>query len=246
MKDGEKSFFKIFEIIELIASSRNGLKGKEISLKTKIPLSTVFRMLKFLVERGYLVNQEQMYCLGTAMSRLGSIASKQNPLIKIAHPILMELSEQTLETVHLGKLQNTQIVYVDKVEGERSVRMGSMIGKTSPLHCTGVGKTILAFLSGEKQDDIISSVDFTSFTPQTIQNRESLKKELAKIKKQGYAVDNCEHELGVYCVAAPVLDADGVPVCAISISGSELYLREHTAEYAMLLRKASMRISEKL
>ena len=237
MRDGEKSFARIFEIIELIASSRNGLKGKEISHRTSIPQSTVFRMLKFLVERRYLISQEQYYCLGPVMARFGEIAASQNSLVRLMRPFLLEISEQTNETVHLGKLQEDQVVYIDKVEGKRSVRMGSMIGRTSPLYCTGIGKAMLAFLPEERKEAVFETIEWVRFTPQTICTENALKKELCKIVRQGYALDDCEHEKGVFCVAAPVLDAEGYPVCALSISGSELYLRDKAVEYARLLQR---------
>ena len=246
MKDGEKSFAKIFEIIERIASSRDGLKGRDISRMTRIPQSTVFRMLKFLSERGYLTKHDQFYCLGMAMSRLGTVAARQNPLIRIAHPILAALAEKTLETVHLARIENAQVVYIDKVEGIRSVRMGSMIGKSGPLFCTGVGKALLAFLPDAERLATIRSIAFTPFTEHTILSADALETELAKIREQGYAVDNCEHELGVYCVAAPVLAPDGNALCALSVSGSDLYLRKQTASCADLLRKAADEISSLL
>ena len=237
MKDGEKSFAKIFEILELIASSRDGLKGREISGMTRIPLSTVFRMLKFLTERGYLVKQEQRYCLGAAISRLGSLAANQNPLIRIAHPVLAALAERTHETVHLARMENARVVYIDKVEGVRSVRMGSMIGKSSPLYCTGVGKAMLAFLPERERGAVIRSIEFTAFTENTITDADALEKELAGIRRQGYAV---------YCVAAPVTLPDASALCALSVSGSELYLREQTLSYASLLRDAAREIAAML
>ena len=246
MKDGEKSFAKIFEILELIASSRDGLKGREISGMTRIPQSTVFRMLKFLTERGYLVKQEQRYCLGAAISRLGSLAANQNPLIRIAHPVLAALAERTHETVHLARMENARVVYIDKVEGVRSVRMGSMIGKSSPLYCTGVGKAMLAFLPERERGAVIRSIEFTAFTENTITTADALEKELAEIRQKGYAVDDCEHERGVYCVAAPVTAPDGSALCALSVSGSELYLREQTLSYASLLRDAAREIAAML
>ena len=246
MKDGEKSFSKIFDIVERIAASRDGLKGREISRLTGIPQSTVFRMLKFLTDRGYLVNHDQLYCLGAAMSRLGTVAARQNPLIRIARPVLAALADETLETVHLARLENARVVYIDKVEGARSVRMGSMIGKSGPLFCTGVGKALLAFLPEKERIATIRAIEFTPFTEHTVLTAEALEAELARIRKQGYAVDNCEHERGVYCVASPVFAPDGTALCAVSISGSELYLRDQTLPYAALLKKAAGEISAML
>ena len=246
MKDGEKSLARVFEILEVVGRSRCGLCGPEVAAALGVPVSTVFRMLKFLTERGYLVKQEQRYCLGAAISRLGSLAANQNPLIRIAHPVLAALAERTHETVHLARMENARVVYIDKVEGVRSVRMGSMIGKSSPLYCTGVGKAMLAFLPERERGAVIRSIEFTAFTENTITDADALEKELAGIRRQGYAVDDCEHERGVYCVAAPVTLPDASALCALSVSGSELYLREQTLSYASLLRDAAREIAAML
>ena len=91
-----------------------------------MPVSTAFRQLRFLVKQGYLANRDGVYTLGNAMMRLGYAARRQNPLSRIAHPLLAALSTATRETVHLAELRDQQIVYVDKVEGSRPMRMGSL------------------------------------------------------------------------------------------------------------------------
>lgn len=243
IKDGDKSFSKLFDIIELAAKSRSGLKGKEIAEAAGIPTSTTFRMLKFLVEKGYLRSSGSYYTLGLGLARLGNLAAAQNPLLKISRPLLAELSSKTMETVHLAELKDDQVIYVDKVEGIRPVRMGSLIGSCSPLYCTGIGKAIMAFLPEKKVDELCGKIRFTPFTKHTIRTAAALKKELSAIRERGYAIDDCEHELGVYCLAAPVLDYSGAVIAGISVSGSELYLREKTAELAQLVKAAAEKIS---
>lgn len=243
IKDGDKSFSKLFDIIERVAKSRSGLKGKEIAEECGFPTSTTFRMLKFLVEKGYLRSSGSRYSLGLGLARLGNIAAAQNPLLKVSRPHLAELSSKTMETVHLAELKDDRILYVDKVEGIRPVRMGSLIGNYSPLYCTGIGKAILAFLPGKTVDELCARIRFTPFTEHTIRTPDALKSELAEIRKRGYAIDNCEHELGVYCLAAPILDYSGAVVAGISVSGSELYLREKTDEFAQLVKATAEKIS---
>ena len=246
MKDGEKSLARVFEILEVVGRSRCGLCGPEVAAALGVPVSTVFRMLKFLTDRGYLRKKETRYTLGPGLMRLGSVARGQNPLAQLARPLLTELSEETGETVHLAELRGSEVVYIDKVEGSRPVRMGSMIGKSSPLYCTGVGKAMLAFLPERERGAVIRSIEFTAFTENTITDADALEKELAGIRRQGYAVDDCEHERGVYCVAAPVTLPDASALCALSVSGSELYLREQTLSYASLLRDAAREIAAML
>lgn len=246
MKDGEKSFSKLFEILETIADSKCGLSAKEISGHSGLPLSTTFRMLKFLADHGYLRSGKGIYSLGAGLARFGNLARSQNPLLKVVRPYLEELSEKTLETVHLAELKDDKVIYIDKVDGARSIRMGSMIGKYSPVYCTGIGKALLAFQDDAKRDAVCRMIRFEKFTPKTISSRSALERELKKIRSCGYALDDCEHESGVYCVAAPVLDYAGHAVAGISISGSELYLREKTKHLATLLMDTVEKISAEL
>lgn len=245
IKDGEKTMGKGLEVLELVGRSREGLRGREIADALGMPVSTAFRQLKFLAERGFLNNGgDGVYTLGSALVRLGNAAMRQNPLARRAHPVLAALSEATCETVHLAERRGERIVYIDKVEGSRPVRMGSMIGNTSPLHCTGVGKAILAFLPEEERAALLGRIEFTRYTPNTITDRARLENELAEIRVKGFAVDDCEHEPGVFCVAAPVFDVSGGVAGALSVSGSELYLRGERDRLAVQVTAAARSISE--
>ena len=148
-----------------------------------------------------------------------------------------------METVHLAELKDHQIRYVEKVEGVRSVRMGSLIGNYSPLFCTGIGKAILAFLPPEELEEELKKIEWKVYTGTTLRTVPVLLHDLSEIRERGYAVDNCEHEIGVYCLAAPILDYSGHAIAGISISGSELYLKSRTRELASLVREAAAKIS---
>ncbi len=244
MKDGEKTMGKGLEVLELVGQSRNGLRGREIAEALGMPVSTAFRQLKFLAERGFLNNGgDGVYTLGSALVRLGNAAMRQNPLARRAHPVLAALSEATSETVHLAELRGDRVVYIDKVEGSRPVRMGSMIGNTSPLYCTGVGKAILAFLPDAERTALLDRIEFVRCTPKTITDRARLEQELAEIRERKFAVDDCEHEPGVFCVAAPVFGYSGEVAGAVSVSGSELYLRGERDRIAEQVSSAARTIS---
>lgn len=243
MKNGEKSLSKVFDVIEAAGRHPEGVAAKTLATELGMPESTLFRMAKFLVERGYLRRSAGRLTLGAAALRLGALAQRQNPLARVAHPALAALSERTGETVHLAELQGDHIVYVDKVEGSRSVRMASLVGSAGPLYCTGVGKVILAFLPEPKQERLLETIRFEPFTPATITAAEALRRELEKIRRAGYAVDDCEHERGVFCVAAPVFHAADEVRAGISVSGSELYLRDHVDELAREVVAAACAIS---
>lgn len=245
-RDGSKSFTKLFQLIRLIAESPDGLSGKDVAGKAVLPVSTVFRMLKFLTDEGYLFHDHARYLLGSGLIGLGLRAREQNPLHRIAHPQLVKLAAHTFETIHLAVLRGHEVCYYDKIEGGRNVRMGSLVGSLAPVYCTGVGKAILAFLPRTRQDDILSAVKMKRFTPATLTGRKMIREELKKISRCGYAVDNCEHEAGVFCIAAPILDLHGCAIAGISISGSERYLRNHVPSLAGQIQEAASTISEQL
>lgn len=245
IKDGEKTIGKGLELLELVGRSREGLRGKEIAEALGMPVSTAYRQLKFLADRDFLCNDGNgIYTLGSSLIRLGNAATRQNPLVRRAHPVLTALSEATSETVHLAERRGNAIVYVDKVEGSRPVRMGSMIGNTSPLYCTGVGKAILAFLPEPERESLLGEIEFVPYTPATITNRKRLEEEFQTIRQQRFAVDDCEHEPGVFCIAAPIFDFSGEVTGALSVSGSELYLREKRDHIAAQVTAAAQKISE--
>lgn len=246
MKDGEKSLGKMLQILEAVSEGQGGTGSKELMDKLQLPRSTVFRMLKFLTEQDYLKNKGNVYILGNMLLKMGTIAAKQNSLVRSAHMHLVELARITKETTHLAELKENSVVYIDKVEGSRSVRMGSMIGNQSPLHCTGIGKAILAFLSPDVLAEKLENIEFKKFTSNTITSKKTLLKELETIRKIKVAFDKCEHEDGVFCIAAPVFDYSGNVIAAISVSGAEIYIKENVSEYAKLVRGTASAISNEI
>jgi DNA-binding IclR family transcriptional regulator len=111
------------------------------------------------------------------------------------------------------------VIYIDKIEPARSVRMITRIGASNPVHCTSVGKAILAFLPEDRANDVVKRLRFERFTHRTIATVEALRTEMEKTRRRGYAVDDEEFEEGLRCIAVPVLDAQRQPVAAVSVSG---------------------------
>jgi DNA-binding IclR family transcriptional regulator len=126
---------------------------------------------------------------------------------------------ETEETAHLCILEGTHVIYIDKIEPARSVRMITRIGASNPVYCTSVGKAILAFLPEERLADLLPRIHFERFTHRTISTPEALRVEIEKTRRRGYAVDDEELEEGLRCIAVPVLDAQRLPIAAVSVSG---------------------------
>ena len=132
---------------------------------------------------------------------------------------MRKLSDVANETVHLSILDNTEILYIAKAESSQSVRMASTIGARNKLHCTAMGKAILAFLPGNDQAKLIEQLKLTNCTAAAITDRATLAEELARVQAQQFAIDDEESEDGVRCVGAPIFDHTGRVFAAISISG---------------------------
>ena len=246
MENGEKSFQKLFDILEWIASGSEPRTVREIAGKLRLPESTVYRILKYLTGRNYVERTAQGLLLGSGCLHLGAMAQEQNVLQRLAHPELIRLAEETRETVHLAKFNGNAAVYIDKCDGARSIRMGSMIGRNAPLHCTGIGKAMLAALPDKELAARMRELTFERFTANTICDAVRLREEIRLIRSRGYAIDDCEHEEGVFCIAAAVIGRRGKVEAGLSLAGMSLTLKAGTAVLAAKVCAAAGRIAARL
>lgn len=158
------------------------------------------------------------YSLGAAVMELGQRALESIDIRDVALPFMRDLNQATGETVHLAILTNGHVVFIEKIESQHPVRMYSRIGLIAPLHCTGVAKAILAQLPPAEQDALIDATDLTEYTQHTLTTPEALRADLELTRARGFAVDEQEHELGIRCVAAPIMHADGRVAGSLSVS----------------------------
>lgn len=243
------STVRVLRILEEIAKSEDGIGVTELANRLELNKSTVYRFLATLEEEQYLEQQEttKKYQSGIKLFELASRIVNQVDWTKDIRPFLVDLKDRVNETVHLGIIDNGEVVYIDKVECERSIRMYSRVGKRAPVYCTGVGKAILAFLSKEKQANIIKNIDYTKFTASTIIDDSDLNKEIKIIRAQGFALDREEHESGVNCAAAPIFTHDGQVLGGISIAGpSSRVDEENLFELAAEVKETAQLISRRL
>lgn len=183
--------------------------------------STLFRVLSTLYSNKYLSKDERgRYELGVNMFILGIRVSREYQLKNVAAPFMKELSEELDLTVHLGILDGTSVVIIEKTDPHRNIRMVSRIGSSVPIHCTGQGKTLLAYSSREAVEKIINAQGLERYTPHTITTAGGLFEELETIRRRGYAIDNCEHEKNIRCVAVPILNEAEQIEAALSITGT--------------------------
>lgn len=215
-----QTVLKALDILECVANANHPLSASEVAGLCKVSRPTAYRLLLTLATRGYTAQADGPYFrLGTQALSLSKKVLDSIDLPELARPYMRQLSDATHETVHLSILEDTEILYIAKVESSQSIRLTSTIGARSNLHSTAMGKAVLAFLPDDERAELLDRIELAAFTPATITNRAALAKELANIRKRRFAIDNEENESGVRCVGAPLFDHTGHVFAAISISG---------------------------
>ena len=210
---------KAFGILDAVAAAGSGgLPFMAIVEKTGIPKASAHRLLAELVDLAvlHLDPTTRNYRGGMLLARLGASVTIDYDLRSIARPHLAALQQQTGHVATLGVRNDDEGIYIDKIEPDDfRIRLHSDIGKAFPLHCTAMGKVLLAHASA---DDVrrIAKRQLPSFTKHTITEAKVLRAELKQIRKDGYALDREEITRGLMCVAAPIFDADGQVSGAIS------------------------------
>ena len=238
-------FFKIIKLLE----NNNNLRLQDISNMLNIDKSTIHRFLKIMLENDLVKKNEDngRYSLGLRFLNISTKIIDSIDVRKIAHPYLIELEKITGETIHLTAFDGKNVVYIDKIEADKPIRMYSKIGNVAPIHCTAVGKVILAFQKKEKIDELIKKIDFIRYTKNTITDEKKFRNCLEETKERGYAVDDSEYEEAICCIAAPIRDYSKRVNSAVSISAvvSRTSLSELLSFKDLLLEKSNL-ISEHL
>jgi len=217
-----KALDRALRIIELLAHHRGPMKLQVIAEKAKIPESTVLRILNTLIRNKYAQQDSdtKKYFLSLKFSYIGNLISSQLSIRDVVKPFLVELSEKSRESTCLAVEQDSMAVYIDYVDGPDSLlKTLHLIGRAAPLHCTGVGKSLLLNYSAEGLDRYIRNKGLEPLTGHSIKTKERLVQEIEKVKSMGYAIDDEECEDGVRCVAAPVRDYMGKVIASISVTG---------------------------
>ncbi len=223
----------------------------DISRELSVNTSSVFRVLATLTDHNFIEKDSSSgeYWLGLSCLELAGAFLNEVDVRKQALPAMERLRDHTSETVHLGILDQMQVVYLEKFHGLHAIGlMSSRIGGRSPSYCTGLGKVILAYKDRTAIKTYFASHPFKRFTENTITDVDDLLLHLDRIKEQGYAVDDQEHEDGVSCFSAPIFDLAGSVVAAISISGPSERL-EHDDKGSELIahvQQAAAEISRKM
>ena len=245
-----KSLVKALNILEVLAEGEESAYTlTQLSRRLHLHISTVHRLLVNLVCHGFVeeVPGSRGYQLSYKVLRMGLRVLDRLDFRRIAQPLLRELSQQTKEAVHLAILQETRAICVEKFGGSQPVGLDARFGGVMPLHCTGVGKTLLAYQRGDLLIELVRTSGFRRFTPHTITRLTDLRKELERIREQGYAVEQEEAVEGLISVAGPVFDHMGRVLAAFAVAGPATRITSpRLTEIARLVRATSQEISFRL
>jgi len=210
-----QSLARGLKILDILGQAQDGVSITELANTLGVDKGSAARLMSTLVCHGYAEKDEttRRFHLGSQVVTLSRSVLTHRPLREAAKPYLHQLMERTGECAHLAIPAQGKVLYIDQVESPATLRVNAQVGTMNPLHCTALGKALLAF------GDLELPSDLTSFTPRTITDPEMLRRHLNEVRQHGYAVDDEEFDIGVRCIAVPVFDFRGKAVGAIGISG---------------------------
>ncbi len=244
-----RSLEKALNILEVL-NQEHELSLGEISDRLNMDKGTTHRLIRTLKHSGY-IDQNLMnrkYANSIKLFEMGSNVVDKRGLRKTAEPFIEEAALLAGETINLGVIFENHIIYIDKIEGHETIKVGLNIGKRIPIYCTGLGKAILAFTQPNAVDGLLKDMVFEKFTLKTVLNRIELDKQLEDIRRNGFCIDDEEYVEGLICIAAPIFDHSGEPVAAISVSLPKYRYKEaiRLKDFSGIAKETALKISEKL
>jgi DNA-binding IclR family transcriptional regulator len=237
---------RAINILEFIGQQSSGEAAlPELSAAMKLHKTTTHRIAHVLESRGLLRRglDSNRYRLGLHLYDLGCQALDHVNVRDEARPLMTRVAYEVGETVHLALLDRTEVLYIERVEAQRSLTMGSKLGARNPVYCTALGKAILSCSPELETDRILAGLRMEARTRNTITNVLAFKRELERVHDRGYAIDDEEIEEGIRCIAAPVLSANDFAVAAISVSGPSSRI---TPDRYQLIGKTMMKAAQEL
>ncbi|MFD2705795.1 IclR family transcriptional regulator [Salibacterium lacus] len=244
-----QSVDRALQILDLFDDDETELKITDISERLHLHKSTVHSLLKTLEKHQYIeqAGESGRYALGMKLFERGNHVIRSRDLRSAAQDSLYELSRAVRQTVHLVIQDGHEGVYIDKVEQPSAVVFYSRVGRRVPLHCSGVGKALIAFCPDDEIDALLEDYVFTRRTERTITSSSAFRKEIQNVREQGYAEDKEENEPGVRCAAVPIRDHTGRVTAAISMSTLTMRTDEDTMGGCIeKLKETAMDVSRKL
>lgn len=214
------SLARAISVLDLLAREREGLNLAELTRRTDIPKSTLFRILTTLQSRGCLHFEEESkkYRLGLKLWELGSAYIEQFDLDGAIITCMKELVDASGKSVFLGVLDEREVVYIRRIESPQAVAVIRRLGHRTPIYCTATGVAMLAFTEDKQRKQILDSIALEAHTPKTITDRDELSRRMLQIRDEGVAVVDGEYNPKLLCVSAPVFKDTGQVQAAITVA----------------------------
>jgi DNA-binding IclR family transcriptional regulator len=213
-------------VLDCFSATDRELGVSELARRLSVGKSTVHRLCTTLAAGGLLDHNPATgrYRLGLRLYELGALVGVHLDLHEAASPALNDVRNRTGETVQLAVLDGREVVYVERLESSHTVRLFGRVGHRNSAHCTSTGKVLLAYLPEAELDALLDGWVLESHTPYTITDHAALREALAEVRRRGWGENANEVEMGVASVGAPVRDASGAVVAALSVAGPAMRL----------------------
>jgi IclR family transcriptional regulator, KDG regulon repressor len=238
-----QSLARGLKILDLLSRSQDGVSITELAETLGVDKGSASRLVSTLAHYGYAEKDggTRRFHLGSQVVSLSRSVLTRLPLREAAKPYLRQLMEQTGECAHLAVPAQGKVMYIDQVESPATLRVNAQVGTMNPLHCTALGKVLLAF------GDLDFPNNLDTFTRRTITDPETLRLHLKDVRRQGYAVDDEEFDLDVRCIAVPVFDFRGKVIGSMGISGPATRVTtERLPELAAIVIEIGKSLSERM
>lgn len=235
-----KVLYKALKVLDCFDKEHGEYGVTELASLCNTPKSTMYNILVTFEKCGYFMRTpSNRYCLSTKFLRLSNVFYHANDIRSLIRPMMQSLCEQFHLIIYLGIPYSTSVLYLEGIFPTEATYTNMTVGKQEPMHSTGLGKVMLAYMGGDVLQ-MLEKESLRAYTENTITDINKLREELEIIKKRSYAIDNMENIMGICCVAVPLFDSSGELVGAISISGSHLQV---TAERIPTLGQALLATS---
>ena len=223
-----RSLARGLNMLALLGESKHGLELHEIAKALDIPKSSAFNLLHTLLDMQFVEYQASTshYKLSMKMFEIGAKAVRRTNIDTVIREQMQEIYLAMNETVHCGVQDGTDMVYIDRIESTRSIRMTARIGFRIPVYCTAMGRAILACMSDSEVRALLKDETFKQLTPYTVKNVDALLAALQKVREQGYAVESQESNENVICMGVAARDKENMPRYAISVSAPIFRMNE--------------------
>ncbi|MGI9385567.1 MAG: IclR family transcriptional regulator [Methyloligellaceae bacterium] len=238
---------KAIRVLEKLASSERPTGLAELTAEIDLPRQTIHRILQQLVETGLIIRapQKDRYVIGPAMTRLSALALASLNIRPPVRAILDQLATETEETCNIGVLDQDEIVYIERVEGTSPLRLQLQVGSRVPVHCTAMGKLLVAEQHKNVRTRILKATHLRRFTGETLTDAASLEKEFANIRSNGYSFNNEEYVEGLTAIAVPISDLHGKAIAALAVHAPSTRMDLHKAlTYLPSMNEKAQKIAE--